>query len=251
MDRDIIRRKYEDPENLDSRTFAVVFPHSDDISIFSAGLVLKLLKDGARGFFIRVTNDEMDSFDLSPGETMYRIEKETREVIEFLGLTAVIDLNYKNHYLNHNLVNELRHRLIILFRHLKVDTVISFDPWGHYEENPDHYITGMATEQACWMSGRHLDLPELSFMGFEPHFVKEKYYVARGPQLVNYILNIEEILDKKLKAIALHTTPVDNMFREHLNRKNKENIYLNSEEYIKAMFSENYEKYHYIGDESQ
>ena len=39
---------------------------------------------------------------------------------------------------------------------LKVDTVFSYDPWGHYEENPDHYVTAQAVEAACWMSGGKL-----------------------------------------------------------------------------------------------
>ncbi len=45
-------------------------------------------------------------------------------------------------------IQELRGRLIYLFRLLKVDTIVSYDPWGHYEENPDHYITARAVESA-------------------------------------------------------------------------------------------------------
>ena len=36
---------------------------------------------------------------------------------------------------------------------LKIDTVITFNPWGHGEENPDHYVTGQAVEAAKWMAG--------------------------------------------------------------------------------------------------
>ena len=54
----------------------------------------------------------------------------------------------------------LRPRLIFLFRLLKVDTVISYDSWAHYEENPDHYVTASAVEAACWMSGMSKDYPE-------------------------------------------------------------------------------------------
>ena len=58
-------------------------------------------------------------------------------------------------------LTEIRHRLITLFRFLKVDTVITFDPWVHYEENSDHYITAQAVETASWTAERQLDLPEL------------------------------------------------------------------------------------------
>ena len=30
--------------------------------------------------------------------------------------------------------------MIFLVRLLKVDTVVSWDPWAHDEENPDHYV---------------------------------------------------------------------------------------------------------------
>ncbi len=48
---------------------------------------------------------------------------------------------------------EMRARLIFLFRLLKVDTVFSYDPWDHYEENPDHFVTAQSVEAACWMAG--------------------------------------------------------------------------------------------------
>ncbi|MEI6679405.1 MAG: hypothetical protein WCL21_12405 [Mariniphaga sp.] len=38
-------------------------------------------------------------------------------------------------------IQEIKGRLIFLFRLLKVDTLICYDQWGLYEENPDHYIT--------------------------------------------------------------------------------------------------------------
>ncbi|MDR1731442.1 MAG: PIG-L family deacetylase, partial [Synergistaceae bacterium] len=202
------------------KVFAAIFPHSDDFSIAVGGLLFKLLEEGYIGYFIRTTNDEMDSYDLTAGETMFRIEKETREVAEFFGIRKVYDFNYKNHYLDHALLTEMRHRLITLFRFLKIDTVISFDPWGHYEENPDHYITAMAVEQACWMSGRQLDLPELKEMGLEPRFVKEKYYFARGPQESNLIVDIAGVLEKKAAAIEMHRTPIDNMWKECLAEGN-------------------------------
>jgi LmbE family N-acetylglucosaminyl deacetylase len=43
---------------------------------------------------------------------------------------------------------------------LKVDTVVTVNPWGHGEENPDHRVTGRAVEEACWMGGMANDFPE-------------------------------------------------------------------------------------------
>ena len=91
-------------------------------------------------------------------------------------------------------------RLIFLFRLLKVDTIISYDPWGHYEENPDHYVTARAVESARWMAGGSLDYPEHFDAGLKPHAVTERYYFARGPQLVNRVVDISTTLEMKIDA---------------------------------------------------
>jgi LmbE family N-acetylglucosaminyl deacetylase len=242
----------------EGKVFAAVFPHSDDFSLFAGGTMLKMIREGYSGYFIRVSNDEMDSYDLSVGETIYRIERETRDVAGLLGIRNVYDLNYKNHYLDYSHLIEIRHRLIAMFRFLKVDTIISFDPWGHYEENPDHFITGKSVEAACWMAGRPQDLPELNEMNLMPHPVMEKYYVARGPQLTNRIIDIGFVLDQKRKAIAAHVTPLDNMWRAYLDRHpGGSGRYKTKEEFVEASFVQDFhqpfgeirfnEKFHYIG----
>ena len=164
---------------------ALVTPHLDDGPIKAAGTIAKLLREGYTGYFIRTSNDEKDSFDLSLGETVLANERDTAVMIAALGLKKSFDLGYRNHRMDDIACVELRSRLIFLFRLLRVDTVISYDPWGHYEENPDHYVTARAVEAACWMSGGKLDLPEHFAAGLHPHSVSEKYYFARGPPLVH------------------------------------------------------------------
>src|SRR5205823_4236665 len=93
---------------------------------------------------------------------------------------------------------ELRSRLIFLFRLLKVDTIVCYDPWGTYEENPDHYVTAQCVEAACWMAGGDKDYPEQFAAGLEPHGVREKYYFARGPQLVNRAVDISKYVEHKI-----------------------------------------------------
>lgn len=197
------------------RSFAAVFPHSDDLTIFAGGLTRKLVLEGFTGYFIKITNDDKDSHGLSSGETVHQIEIETEQVAAALGLRKVYCLDYANHYLNHGQLIEIRHRLITLFRFLKLDTVISFDPWGHYEENPDHYLTGMAVEAACWMAGRERDLPELGDLGLAAKPVGHRYYVARGPQEVNRRLDCTPVLADKRAALRLHRTPMRRMWIEH------------------------------------
>ena len=97
------------------------------------------------------------------------------------------------------------------YRLLKVDTIFSYDPWGHYEENPDHYVTAQCVESACWMAGGRLDYPEHFAAGLAPYGVREKYYFARGPQLVNRVVDISSTIDKKMSVIRANRTMIKNM----------------------------------------
>lgn len=184
------------------KVLVVVTPHVDDMPIFAAGTVAKLLSEGYQGYFIRTSNDEADSIGLTVGETVAANERDARTVARVLGLSGVFDLNERNHRMDASSKLELRARLIFLFRLLRADTVFSYDPWVHDEENPDHYVTAQAVEAACWMAGNHLDYPEHFAAGLVPHAVTEKYYFARRRHAVNRAVDISGTLHRKLDAIC-------------------------------------------------
>lgn len=185
------------------KILAAIQPHSDDIPLFAAGTVAKLIKEGYKGYLIRTTNDEAEDpgTPRSVGEQITANERDNREVARALGLSdQTFDLNYRNHRMEDVSDIELLCRFIFLIRLLKIDTIVGYDPWGHYEENPDHYVTARAVEAACWMAGRLNDYPEHFAAGLEPHSVKEKYYFARGPQLVNRIVDISGTVEEKINS---------------------------------------------------
>jgi LmbE family N-acetylglucosaminyl deacetylase len=182
------------------KVLAAIQPHVDDIPIFAGGTVAKLIREGYTGYLIRTTNDDHAGRGSTMGEVILNNEKDNEKVARALGLKKVYDLGYRNHRMDNISIVELRSRLIFLFRMLKVDTVISYDPWGHYEENPDHYVTASAVEAACWMAGGRLDYPEHLDAGLTTHSVREKYYYARGPQLVNRIVDISGSIDQKVES---------------------------------------------------
>ncbi len=196
------------------KVLALITPHLDDGPIFAGGTVAKLLSEGYTGYFIRTSNDEKDSYHLSLGETVLANERDTAKLVNTIGFKKSYDLGYRNHRLDDVSRTELRGRLIFLFRLLKVDTVFSYDPWGHYEENPDHYVTAQAVEAACWMAGGLLDFPEQYEVGLKPQSVTEKYYFARGPQLVNRVVDIESFLPQKIAAIESCETMIVHMVKD-------------------------------------
>jgi LmbE family N-acetylglucosaminyl deacetylase len=188
------------------KVLAAIQPHCDDIPIFAGGAVLKLIAEGYTGVLIRTSNDEMAGLGATTGEVILNNERDTFEVGRRLGLKKVYDLNYRNHLMDGVSRLEMRARLIFLFRLLKVDTVVCYDPWGHYEENPDHYVTASCVEAACWMAGSPWDYPEHFEAGLQPHAVQEKYYFARGPQMVNRVVDISPYIDQKVEVNVANVT---------------------------------------------
>ena len=250
------------------KVLALVTPHLDDGPIFAGGTLCKLLREGYTGYFIRTSNDEKDSYKRTLGETVLANERDAAEFVRQTGLKEIFDLSYRNHRMDDVARTELRGRLIFLFRLLKVDTVLSYDPWGHYEENPDHYVTAQAVEAACWMSGGHLDLPEHFAAGLQPHSVSEKYYFARGPQLVNRVVDIGPTISAKVAAIRSCKTMITHMVKdlndslaarnlqlpdltgdeESAARKFIEEAFLKRDQALGAKYALDYaEQFHYIG----
>lgn len=181
------------------KVLVAIQPHSDDIPIFAAGTVFKLLDEGYTGYMIRVTNDDM----AGPGgiaETVTANERDSFAVARVMGMKKVFDLNYNNHMMDNIAKSELRARLIFIFRLLQADTIVTYDPWGAYEENPDHYVTSQCVEAAAWMAGGGKDYPEHFAAGLKPKGIQEKYYFARFQQRVNRVVDISTALDRKIDA---------------------------------------------------
>ena len=187
------------------KVLAAIQPHADDIPIFAAGTVLKLMNEGYTGYLIRTTNDDMAGSG-TIAETALSNERDVAQLVKTMGFKRDFSLNYGNHEMDGISKPELRSRLIFLFRLLKVDTIICYDPWGTYEENPDHYVTAQCVEAACWMAGMDKDYPEQLAAGIQPHAVTTKYYFARGPQLVNRVVDISSTMDAKVRANMVNKT---------------------------------------------
>ena len=188
------------------KVLAAIQPHCDDIPIFAGGTVLKLLDEGYTGVLITMSDDSMADSGASIGEIVLKNERDTVEVAKRLGLTETFFLNYPNHNMDGWPILEMRARLVFLFRLMKVDTVLVYDPSALYERNPDHYVTARAVEWACAIAGSRWDYPEHFKAGLKPHEVREKYYFARGPQLVNRVVDIGPYIDQKVYANMANVT---------------------------------------------
>jgi LmbE family N-acetylglucosaminyl deacetylase len=188
------------------KVLAAIQPHCDDIPLFAGGTVLKLIDEGYTGYLITLSDDSMAGSGATYGEIVLKNERDTIEVGKRLGCKDSIFLNYPNHNMDAWPIIEMRARLVFLFRALKVDTVLVYDPSALYERNPDHYVAARAVEWAAAIAGTRWDYPEHFLAGLKPHAPKERYYFARGPQLVNRVVDITEFMDGKVHANLANVT---------------------------------------------
>jgi LmbE family N-acetylglucosaminyl deacetylase len=183
------------------KVLAAIQAHSDDIPLYAGGLVAKLIDEGYTGYLIRISNDEAAGRTLGHGVVQNEIDNQ--EVARALGCKKAYSFYYRNHRMDDCAEIEIRARLIFLYRLLQVNTIITMDPYNHYEENPDHLVAARAAEAACWMAGGGKDYPEHYRAGLKPARVREKYYHARSPNghnLVNRIVDIGSYIDHKVRG---------------------------------------------------
>ena len=196
MDVTIERKRAGRPHQ--GKVLAAIQPHCDDVPIFAAGTVLKLIDEGYTGVLITMSDDSMAGGGASIGEITLKNERDSQEAARRMGLKEAIFLNYPNHNMDSWPVAEMRARLVFLFRLLKVDTVLVYDPSALYERNPDHYVTARAVEWAAAIASSTWDYPEHFRAGLTPHGPRERYYFARGPQLVNRVVDVGPYIDQKV-----------------------------------------------------
>lgn len=183
------------------KVLAAIQAHSDDIPLYAGGTVAKLINEGYTGYLIRISNDESSGRTLGHGVVQNEIDNQ--EAAKALGCKKAYSFYYRNHRMDDCAEIEIRARLIFLYRLLQVNTIITMDPYNHYEENPDHLVAARAAEAACWMAGGRADYPEHYRAGLKPARIREKYYHARSPQghnLVNRVVDINSYIDHKVRA---------------------------------------------------
>jgi LmbE family N-acetylglucosaminyl deacetylase len=185
------------------KVLAAVQAHADDIPFFCGGTVCKLIEEGYTAYLIQTTNDEKCGHTPSLGETILANEREVEAMAKAIGFKQVFNLGYRNHFLDGESVLELRARFVFLYRLLKVDTILTFNPWGHGERNPDHWATGQAAEAASWMAALDKDYPEQLAGGMQPHGVREWYYwVARHGQPCNRVVDVGAHVETMVEAMS-------------------------------------------------
>ncbi|MFC1541748.1 hypothetical protein ACFL50_04775 [Candidatus Latescibacterota bacterium] len=196
----IIERKISGKPNA-GKILVAVGANITDIPIYSSGTCAKLMDEGYKGYFIRISNDELYG-DGSIFQNIHSNETETMNSTKALGFSEIFNLYYQNHTMHGKPLTDLIVRLVFIFRMLKADTVISLMPSDFDEIIPEKEVTFNAVKQAVILSGNKNYYAEHLDADLTAQFVS-KLYIAVNSNYpsCNRIVDISSSIEQKIDSI--------------------------------------------------
>ncbi len=185
-------------------TALAIVAHADDLEAFAGGLVARLVAAGFTVDEIIATNNERGSHLLPREELIEVSAAEARRAAEILGMRDVHFLGHADGELRDVPLTQLREECMQLVRKIRPRIVITWDPFAPYETHPDHRAVAWAATEAAGFGHMPLFHPEHRAAGLEPHYVPYMYYFAKHPRDVNRVVNITDVIDRKIEALCAH-----------------------------------------------
>jgi LmbE family N-acetylglucosaminyl deacetylase len=179
---------------------ATIFAHPDDLTFFAAGTIARWAEKGHKIFCICCTNGEVGTLrrDITKIEVANKREEELDLANEILGIAEKFMLGYPDAgFIN---AQELRKQLIYYVRKLKIDRIITFDPWVKYEIHPDHVVVGRMAAEAGAFSAFPLLYEDQLKNGLEPYGCSEVWFMGLLGHSPNAIVDISQVMEKKVQA---------------------------------------------------
>jgi LmbE family N-acetylglucosaminyl deacetylase len=187
----------------------VITAHPDDSEFGAGGTVAKLVQDGCEVTYVIATNGNKGSGDrtMTPERLATTRAEEQRHAARTLGVARVEILGYPDGELEDT--RDLRRDITREIRRWRPDLVITMNPhrtYNLYASHRDHRtIAGVVLDCVYPLARDHMSFPEL-MPEFEPHKVREVHLMQwENPHVV---IDITDVMDLKLKAIACHVSQV-------------------------------------------
>jgi LmbE family N-acetylglucosaminyl deacetylase len=200
------------------RSVMIIAAHPDDPEFGCGGTVAKWVAEGREVLYVLCTSGDKASRDanLGPGEMATIREREQIEAAKALGVRECIFLRHVDGELEPTLA--FRKEIALLLRQFKPYTVVTHDPWLHYQIHPDHRAVGTAVLDAIAAARDIWYFPEQLSNGLGAHRVKELYlFRAQEP---NRWIDVGETIEMKLVALAQHASQVERIIdlRDRIKR---------------------------------
>jgi LmbE family N-acetylglucosaminyl deacetylase len=203
----------------EQRVILVVVAHADDVALFIGGTVAAWSDRGWRVVVVRVTDDRWDSVGLSEAATAEANAAEFRDAADVLGVTEIIELGLPTDTLADTSEVALREQLIRQVRTHRPYALVTFDPDAiHGEDNQDHRVVAMATDEAFWTSQFDLHHPEHMAERLTPHGCFERWYFGRHVVDPTHVVDISSTLERKVDASCKHVTMMTNFANQLLQQ---------------------------------
>jgi LmbE family N-acetylglucosaminyl deacetylase len=191
-------------------TIAAVYAHPDDGEFFAAGSLAKWVQQGHEVHAICATNGDLGTMrrDVDAAALGRMRLAELARAMEVIGAEPPICLGFPDGFVRENAA-ALKERLVYFFRKLKVDRVLTFDPWKRYEVHPDHIEVGrMASEAACF-SCFPLLYPAHIDEGLSAAQPAELWYMGPTEHRPNRVVDIRATFDIKVRSVLCHSSQLE------------------------------------------
>jgi LmbE family N-acetylglucosaminyl deacetylase len=191
-------------------SIAAVYAHPDDGEFFAAGTLARWVEEGHDVHAICATSGNLGTKrrDVSPDDLGKTRAVELGLALGTIGGHPPIVLGYPDGSLREH-AQALKERLVYWFRKLRVDRVVTFDPWKHYEIHPDHIEVGrMASEAAAFSCFPLLHAHHLA-EGHEPAQPRELWYMMPTQHKPNRVVDIGKTFSKKVASLLCHSSQIE------------------------------------------
>ncbi|MGA2967904.1 MAG: PIG-L family deacetylase [Candidatus Levyibacteriota bacterium] len=201
--------------------FLFVFAHPDDETFSSGGTIAKLVKANQKVVLATATKGEAGEPGNPPITTRDKVgevrEQELRRAAKILGISTIHFLGFIDGKVRYVRNKKLEGKILSIFKKEKPDVVITFDKGGG-SNHPDHKAVSRATtkvfEEYKNLAKKHVRLYHTAMpksyiklfqkQGLEYNaFGKVKGVRDEG---ITTVIDIEETIDKKIKALKEHKT---------------------------------------------
>lgn len=195
---------------METLTIAAVYAHPDDGEFFAAGSLAKWAEAGHRVYAICGTNGDLGTKrrdDTREGLAATRA-RELARAMEVIGGEPPILLGAPDGSLREH-AQQVKERLIYWMRKLRVDRVVTFDPWRRYEIHPDHIEVGRMAAEAAAFACFPLLHPEHLTDGVEPCQPREVWFMMPTDHRPNRVIDIQSTFAKKVASLLCHGSQVE------------------------------------------
>jgi LmbE family N-acetylglucosaminyl deacetylase len=209
-------------EKAENKTILLFTPHPDDDTFCCAGTLALLAKQHNNIHIVLYTNDDKGSYDMEM--TSQRLAQirgaEEEEACRILGIPKenIHWFQFHDGMLEYANPFDLVEQATKVLRTYRPDIVMTIDPGSSYVRwhKTDHRMSANNTIDAIRAAEWHLYFPnQLLHDHLQPWHVPLEAYFYVTPQDANYWVNIDSVLDVKLRAATAHVSQFDPSIRKY------------------------------------